>query len=310
MTKKILLLSVFCIFSVKAIASPGPIAIDQWPSYSTEYCEYSGAATNFDAKIKLSTYFKRTKDLMSVRSVAQLTGRKFGITKTFFVEEETFFDAATGALVNLHRNEREQGCTFGGGECAINNWDDIKFVWGASQAENQLQTWRMIGDKPDAFAKRYPGFAKYWPVAMEGQPWFSDFYSSRPDARTDLDFHGYDSTLVPPLTWSFFLSRYMQEAKDKNFQVLVHLIDTNNKESAEIMPSVVSYDNSKADSTTLRSMIALGAIKSPAGRPSSIDVNKATKMITNIHFVVQHSMIGVVEGQISPLGCHQRFRRR
>lgn len=283
-----------------ARSGTGPIAMDQWPS-KNEICEYKGTA-NFDTKINVITNFSRTDSDMTVNAQVQFQGTKIGVTKVYKIEENVVFDAKTGAMMNFHRNYRESGCVIPGGECAIYQWDKITFDWGANVAANRMSTWRMEGDNKDKFAKRYPTFAKYWPTEMFGKPWMADFMGAAPDARRELDLNGFENNLVTPLVSSFFLSRYVEESKDKDFLLLVHM-EKDGKDAAVTTPASISYELTKSGTVIKRSNIFLGDIHSPKDRPSAAEVDLATKQIKNIQFFVEHPYLGLINGQISPAGC-------
>jgi hypothetical protein len=276
----------------------GPITLDHWPTRN-ESCQYDGVATGMDAQVQVYTRFYRSGDLMVARAIIFVNGRKLGVKKTFILEEEASFSASTGAMVELKRNQRDVGCVFGGGECVQNVWDDVRFNWNTP---TKLTSWRIDGTQQSTFEKRFPKFAKYWPITMAGKPWFADFFASAPDGRGDMTVTGFNSTLSSPLVFAFFLSRYIatDSARNSNFQILSHVPVGDKRVS--VSQSIVSYVPAQR-STVLKASVSLGDFSSPKGRPSSIEVDNESHLLRGMDLILQNQYLGVVEIKIIPKGC-------
>lgn len=291
-------------FSLNAFAqSTGPIAIEQWPTQSHEICDYTGTS-NLNGKATVQTEFTRNDDTMTVKAIVQFSGNLGPLKKAIMIDETLVFDARTGETIKAERNQRDIGCIPPNGqECIRSTWDELKYSWGATEAQNQLSTWRIVGKDGKSFASAYPKFAKYWPLNTFAQPWFQDFYAAEPKERRDLDVNGFDHTLITPIVSSFFLSRYLDPNKDKDMSVLVHVWE-GDKEVAEVTPAKFDYDTSRAGSTVVRTGVTFGEFKSPKNKPSILELDSVAHQIKLVTFFLAHPMVGEIKGTIKPVGCH------
>jgi len=70
--------------------------------------------------------------------------------------------------------------------------------WRAGQLENVavkrgtdgLEAYRVQAKTLADFRRRHPGFVQHWDSAIFGRPWLSDYPSSPPERRIDLDLKG------------------------------------------------------------------------------------------------------------------------
>jgi hypothetical protein len=290
--KRIILIA---LVSAKSFA--GPLSLESWPA-KNESCIYQGSISGMTGQVQINTDFSKAGSVLVARAMVIVNASKFGIKKTFVLEEQAVFSAVSGNMLELRRQQRDYGCIGGGKGCVQNIWDVVRFNWKTKSAKS----FRIDGTNEAEFAQKYPKFTKYWPLSMAGRPWFNDFFSAAPDARKDMDVIGFNQSLSSPTIFALFLSRYIPYDPNKinNYQIISHVPKGDKRVS--LTSSSVSYVPAQPTSQA-KVALALGNFMSPKGRPSVVYVDNATRLVRGMDVFLQNPYLGLVSIKLTPKGC-------